>query len=106
MRQPRLEYQQVYVALAQQCDNTNNLELHLSDAAFLKLSFSYAGYPCNLSLSYTRLLIPPSDTNAFPSASTLLQFCDLQQELAGGLGTVVSSTFIGFLILLLQCGLQ
>lgn len=31
---------------------------------------------------------------------------DLQPALAGGLGSAASSTFIGFLVLLLQCGLQ
>lgn len=43
---------------------------------------------------------------ATSSASILLQLSGPQPELAGGLGTVVSSTFIGFLILLLQCGLH
>lgn len=48
--------------------------------------------------------IPPSDREPLQAASPLL--CDLQLELAAGLGTVASSTFIRFLILLLQCGLQ
>lgn len=77
----------------------------------ITISFSLSSTPFHLFTSKVfalrhSLSILLSDTKPLPAAPILLQLCDLQLELAGGLGTVVSSTFIGFLILLLQCGLQ
>lgn len=104
--QPRLEWQQTYTAAASTYKPLWTQLLFNSRLIFLFLNLT-------ASTTSTSLCPPFFNTHTQKKGNTTSvgvvagpRSPDLQPVLAGGPGSAASSTFIGFLLLLLQCGLQ